>query len=147
MKPKHQRLLFVVFSMVFLCVGGLFALSAFRENLVFFYSPSELAGKNLSPDTVIRVGGLVKDGSIEHSDGNKVRFVITDGKAEVKVSYTGILPNLFRDGQGCIAKGNMVAGNEFAAKEILAKHDEKYMPKEVVDALKKSGEWHGEETK
>lgn len=147
MKPKHQRLLFVVFSMVFLCIGGLLTLSAFRENLVFFYSPSDLAGQSPAPEKTIRIGGLVKAGSIERHADDVVRFVITDGKAEVKVSYKGMLPNLFRDGQGCIAEGNMVSEGELSAKKILAKHDEKYMPKEVVDALKRSGEWRGEDTK
>lgn len=144
MKPKHQRLLFVVVSMVFLLVGGLLTLSAFRENLVFFYSPSDLQDKKLSVEKTVRVGGLVKAGSIERGKDDSVRFIITDGKADVKVSYSGILPNLFRDGQGCIAEGNMVASGEFLAKKILAKHDEKYMPKEVVDALRRSGEWRGD---
>lgn len=147
MKPKHQRLLFVVVSMIFLFVGGLLTLSAFRENLVFFYSPSDLQEKILSPEKTIRIGGLVKAGSIERSKDDFIHFIITDGKFDVKVSYSGMLPNLFRDGQGCIAEGNMTASGEFSAKKILAKHDEKYMPKEVVDALKRSGEWHGEEKK
>lgn len=145
MKPKHQRLLFIVVSMVFLCVGGLLTLSAFRDNLVFFYSPSELQNKVLSPAQLIRVGGLVKSGSIEHGNGDSINFVITDGVAEVKISYSGVLPNLFREGQGCIAEGNMTEGGKFTAQKILAKHDEKYMPKEVVDALKKAGNWRSED--
>ena len=146
MKPKHQRLLFVVISMVFLCTGALFTLSAFRDNLVFFYSPSDIAGK--PPGTkIIRVGGLVKAGSIEHIDSDSIRFVITDNRADIKILYKGILPNLFREGQGCIAEGSITSSGEFAAKKILAKHDEKYMPKEVVDALKRSGNWRGESQK
>jgi len=144
MKPKHQRLIFVLASMIFLCVGGLFVLSSFRENLVFFYSPSDLAIKNLDISKTIRVGGLVKAGSLEHSDGDKIRFIISDGASDLRVSYSGLLPNLFREGQGCIAEGKINANGEFIAEKILAKHDEKYMPKEVVDALKRSGNWHGD---
>ncbi len=148
MKPKHQRLLFIVASMALLCAGVLFTLSAFRENLVFFYSPSEIAAKPPEPTKNIRVGGLVKAGSIERGADDKINFILTDGAAEIRVSYQGMLPNLFRDGQGCIAEGKMISGTDFAAEfvaeKILAKHDEKYMPKEVVDALKKSGNWHGD---
>jgi len=144
MKPKHQRLLFVLASMVVLCVGGLFVLSSFRDNLVFFYSPSDIVQKMPENTKTIRVGGLVKAGTIENLSGDKIRFVITDGAADINVSYGGLLPNLFREGQGCIAEGKISAGNEFVAEKILAKHDEKYMPKEVVDALKKSGNWHGD---
>lgn len=144
MKPKHQRLLFVLISMVFLIAATLFAMSAFRENLVFFYSPTDLSQKSLSPEQNIRVGGLVKEGSITRGEGDNIRFILSDGRNEVVVSYAGLLPNLFREGQGCIAEGNMRQG-ELVAQKILAKHDEKYMPKEVVDALKKSGEWRGGE--
>lgn len=96
------------------------------------------------PQKTIRVGGLIKTGSIEHTSSDGISFVITDGNSDIKVSYRGILPNLFREGQGCIAEGNITQGNEFVAQKILAKHDEKYMPKEVVDALKRSGNWHGD---
>jgi cytochrome c-type biogenesis protein CcmE len=144
MKPKHQRLLFVVISMVFLCVGTLLTMSAFRDNLVFFYSPSDLRSQSLSTEKTIRIGGLVKAGSIERSSDDTIDFIITDGNADIKVSYKGILPNLFREGQGCIAEGHMTSANGFIAQKILAKHDEKYMPREVVDALKRSGNWHGD---
>ncbi|MEQ1789700.1 MAG: cytochrome c maturation protein CcmE [Rickettsiales bacterium] len=151
MKPKHQRLLFIVVSMVFLCVGTLLTLRAFRDNIVFFYSPSDLQEQTISstilPDKIIRIGGLVKAGSIERGDGDSINFIITDGAADIKISYSGMLPNLFRDGQGCIAEGKLISVNEFSAQKILAKHDEKYMPREVVDALKRSGNWHGEEAK
>jgi cytochrome c-type biogenesis protein CcmE len=146
MKPKHQRLLFVVISMVFLCVGTLLTMSAFRSNLIFFYSPTDLqkyiSEHKSQEDKTIRIGGLVKSGSIKNNDGN-VDFVITDGNADIEVSYKGIVPNLFREGQGCIAEGNLSPDGKFTAQRILAKHDEKYMPKEVVDALKRSGEWRG----
>ncbi len=144
MKPKHQRLLFIIVSMIFLCAATLLTMSAFRENLVFFYSPSDIQKQMPDPQKTIRIGGLIKAGSIEHSGGDRISFLITDGNADIKVSYSGVLPNLFREGQGCIAEGNITQGNEFTAQRILAKHDEKYMPKEVVDALKRSGNWHGD---
>jgi cytochrome c-type biogenesis protein CcmE len=144
MKPKYQRLIFILVSMVFLIAATLFAMSAFRENLVFFYSPTDLTQKTIAADQSIRVGGLVKEGSIVHGEGEAIGFVITDGKNDVNISYVGLLPNLFREGQGCIAEGTLQNGT-LIAKKILAKHDEKYMPKEVVDALKRSGEWRGGE--
>lgn len=147
MKPKHQRLLFVVISMVFLCVGTLLAMSAFRSNLIFFYSPTDLqkyiSEHKSQEEKTIRIGGLVKAGSIKTS-GDNVDFIITDGNADIEVSYNGIVPNLFREGQGCIAEGKVNAEGKFTVRRILAKHDEKYMPKEVVDALKRSGNWHGD---
>lgn len=147
MKPKHQRLLFITVSMVFLCAGALLTLGAFRDNLVFFYSPSDLQKQILSPEKTIRIGGLVKSGSIKRIGEDSIDFIITDGSADIKVSYSGILPNLFREEQGCIAEGKMISSSEFIAQKILAKHDEKYMPKEVVDALKRSGNWRGGEPK
>jgi cytochrome c-type biogenesis protein CcmE len=147
MKPKHQRLLFIIFSMVFLCVGTLLTLSAFRDNLVFFYSPTDVREKAPLTEKTIRIGGLVKEGSLKHTDDNSIEFIITDGAADIKVSYSGMLPNLFREGQGCIAEGKLLPDGGFSAQKILAKHDEKYMPKEVVDALKRSGNWHGGEEK
>lgn len=150
MKPKHQRLIFVIISMVFLCVGTLLTMSAFRSNLIFFYSPSDLQKRITEQkpreNETLRIGGLVKSGSIKTNDDN-VDFVITDGKADIEVSYKGIVPNLFREGQGCIAEGSLSADGKFVAQRILAKHDEKYMPKEVVDALKRSGEWRGDDAK
>lgn len=145
MKPKHQRLLFLLASMLVFCVGGMFVLSSFRDNLVFFYSPSDIAQKRPESSKLIRVGGLVQTGSIKYLDSGGVRFVITDGNSDITIFYEGILPNLFREKQGCIAEGNISDSGEFYAKKVLAKHDEKYMPKEVVDSLKKSGNWHGGE--
>ncbi|MEZ5690934.1 MAG: cytochrome c maturation protein CcmE [Rickettsiales bacterium] len=153
MKPKHQRLLFISFSLTFLCAGVLLVMNAFQDNLVFFYSPSDIREKSsiISTDKTIRVGGIVKVGSLEKID-DRVTFIITDGKEDVSVTYKGVLPNLFREGQGCIAEGKMLDTENgeqtidkmFVASRILAKHDEQYMPKEVVDALKKSGQWKGE---
>ena len=144
MKPKHQRLIFVSLSVLFLCAAGLFSMQAFRANLVFFYSPSDIAAQTVDSTKRIRIGGLVKAGSVKRK-GDQVRFITSDGKAELQVTYKGILPNLFREGQGVIAEGYLQSTNQFAADKILAKHDEKYMPKEVVDALKRSGNWHGGE--
>ncbi len=139
MKPKHQRLIFVLVSVVFLCVAVLFIMQAFKQNLVYFYSPSDIVANPPAAAQKIRIGGLVKTGSIT-KDNDRVRFTVTDGKEELQVSYQGLLPNLFREGQGVIAEGVMEE-NGLTASTILAKHDEKYMPKEVVDALKKSGHW------
>lgn len=140
MKPKHQRLIFVAVSVVFFCAAVLLTMRAFKENLVYFYSPSDIVAKAPKPAQKIRIGGLVKEGSIERGEGQKVRFVVTDGTNEMMVAYQGMLPTLFREGQGVIAEGSWT-GKEFTARTILAKHDENYMPKEVVDALKKSGHW------
>jgi cytochrome c-type biogenesis protein CcmE len=140
MKPKHQRLTFVAVSMVFLCLAVLFTMRAFKENLIYFYSPSQVAVASIPPGQTIRLGGLVETGSLEHK-GNSVHFLITDGTQSYEVHYTGLLPNLFREGQGVVAEGSFATEGVFSAQRILAKHDEKYMPPEVVDALKKSGRW------
>jgi len=143
MKPKHQRLLFIAVSVVFLCVSVLLTLRAFRDNLVFFYSPSDIARQTIPPDRLIRIGGLVEEGSIVRESAETIHFVLTDGSGKVTVGYTGLLPNLFRDGQGVVAEGYLKDSGHFAARSILAKHDENYMPREVVDALKRSGKWKG----
>ena len=144
MKPKHQRLIFVTVSVIFLCAAALMTMQAFRQNLVFFYSPGDLAQQNLAAGQRIRVGGLVGNHSIKRGRDDTVRFTITDGAAEIHVTYKGLLPNLFREGQGVVAEGTMEDKDHFTATSILAKHDEKYMPREVVDALKKSGQWKGQ---
>ncbi len=126
-------------SVVFLCVAVLFVMQAFKQNLVYFYSPTDIAANPPAPMQKIRVGGLVEAGSVVKKDSS-VRFVVTDGKHALAITYQGLLPNLFREGQGVIAEGVM-EGGVFTASTILAKHDENYMPKEVVDALKKSGHW------
>lgn len=144
MKPKHQRLAFVVFSLTFLMLAALFTLQAFKDNIVFFYSPTELKGKPAPQSGTMRLGGLVKEGSLEKGEGNRYAFIITDGNAEIPVRFEGLVPNLFREGQGVIAEGMLEADGTFKAKHILAKHDERYMPKEVVESLKDSGVWRGE---
>lgn len=147
MKPKHQRLLFVLFSVGFLLIAVLFTLRAFDENLVYFYSPTDVMEKPPVHAQKIRLGGLVAEGSIKKSEGDNIVFSITDGKHEIAVHYIGVLPNLFREKQGVIAEGIFTEEKLFLATNILAKHDEKYMPKEVVDALKKSGQWREESEK
>lgn len=141
MKPKHQRLLFVLFSLGLLVCAVLLTLRAFSENLIFFYSPSDLQEKQIEAHSVIRVGGLVKAGSVVHSGVQDVAFVVTDGANEISVTYQGVLPNLFREGQGVVAEGTLESPSSLKAATILAKHDESYMPREVVDALKRSGHW------
>ena len=139
MKTRHKRLAIIVTGVIGLTVAGLFVLNAFRSNLVFFYSPTEvLEGKvSIPAGKTIRIGGLVEKGSVQRSpDGLKVDFVVTDLNKKLPVHYEGILPDLFREGQGVVAQGRLQAGNTFTASEVLAKHDEKYMPPEAAQALK-----------
>ncbi len=144
MTRKRRRLAFVVVGMVLLGAAAALVLSAFEESLVFFYSPSELAAKNIPEGRRFRVGGLVEEGSVRRlADGLTVEFVVTDLAAAVPVSYRGPLPDLFREGQGVVAEGVMTAGGVFRADGVLAKHDENYMPPEVAEALRKSGRWKG----
>ncbi len=120
------------------------SLSAFSNDIVFFVSPSDLAEKGL-PGRSLRLGGLVQEGSVQRvNEGGQpvAHFRVTDGKAQVEVSYTGILPDLFREGQGVVTLGTMRPDGSFLASEVLAKHDEAYMPKDVADALKKNGMWN-----
>lgn len=146
MKRKHKRLTFVLIALVLLGGAAGLVLNAFEDNIVFFYSPTELKTKQLKPDQRLRLGGLVEDGSLEKSANAVVRFRVTDTANAVSVVYKGILPDLFREGQGIVAQGHM-KGDEFVAEEVLAKHDENYMPPEVADAIKKSGQWKQAETK
>lgn len=145
MKPKHQRLVFIVFSMVFLCAAALLTMQAFKNNLVFFFSPTEIAQSPPPSTQLVRVGGLVEKGSIVKSADDRIIFSVTDGNASLSIHYQGMLPALFREGQGAIAEGYL-DGGAFNAKRILTKHDEKYVPREIVDSLKKSGHWHENQT-
>lgn len=147
MKPKHQRLIFISVSMLCLCVSVVITMRAFRDNLVYFYSPSDLQTKTISQGRVIRVGGLVESGSIVRSNDDSMVFDVGDGNAKVRVHFKGIAPNLFREGQGVVAEGVLEQDGVFKARSILAKHDEQYMPREVVDTLKRSGRWKGEAPK
>jgi cytochrome c-type biogenesis protein CcmE len=123
-----------------LALAAVLVLSALRDSIVFFNSPTDVVEKQVKPGTRIRLGGLVQPGTLDRKDLN-ARFEVTDGKTAIRVSYTGILPDLFREGQGVIAEGTLVEGGAFRADTVLAKHDETYMPKEVADALKKQGHW------
>jgi len=114
-----------------------FALNAFQENLLYFYSTSDVVSGKAPVDRTIRIGGMVTQGSVQRQSGSlEVRFVLTDYAKDVTVSYSGVLPDLFREGQGVVARGKLVGDNLFVAEEVLAKHDEKYMPPEVADSLK-----------
>ena len=140
MKPKHRRLAYITGGVVLLGAATALVLSAFEDNLVFFYSPSDLVEREVEPGRRFRLGGLVEAGSVER-DGATVRFVVTDLASTVLVSYTGVLPDLFREGQGVVTEGTLGADGRFMAASVLARHDETYLPKEVADALKKSGRW------
>ena len=136
----------VIVGMVCLAVATGLVLNAFNQDLVFFYSPSEVAKKPPAPGRVIRIGGLVETGSLKRvGNGPGIVFKVTDGKFDLIVSYTGVLPDLFREGQGVVAEGALDETGALVASQILAKHDEKYMPPEVVAALKKSGQWRENE--
>jgi cytochrome c-type biogenesis protein CcmE len=146
MKRKHRRLVFIVSGMLGLGIAVGLVLSAFEENLVFFYSPTDLVKKDLPDGRRFRLGGLVEEGSVNHlGDGLSVEFVVTDLSATVPVVYRGPLPDLFREGQGVVAEGVLAPSGIFEADSVLAKHDENYMPPEVAEALKKSGQWQGDE--
>ena len=140
MKPKHKRLVFVGTGLALLAFAAFLILSAMEDSVVFFHSPTEVVEGTANASRRIRLGGLVEMGSVEKSSGTQTRFRVTDLKATVPVSYTGVLPDLFREGQGVVVEGQLRDG-VFVADQVLAKHDETYMPPEVADALKKSGQW------
>ena len=144
MKRKHKRLTFVVIALLLLAAAAALVLTAFEDNIVFFYSPTDIMEKSLKPGQRLRLGGLVEENSVKKPGDAVVLFRITDTNKAVPVRYKGILPDLFREGQGVIAEGKM-EGAVFQASEVLAKHDENYMPPEVAEAIKKSGQWKGKE--
>jgi cytochrome c-type biogenesis protein CcmE len=143
MTRKQRRLTLIGLALAILGLAAALALSALRDNIVFFHSPTEIAAKKIEPGSRIRLGGLVKQGSVKR-DGLQARFEVTDGNNSLPVVFTGVLPDLFREGQGVVAEGAMEAGGTFRADTVLAKHDENYMPREVVDALKQQGVWQHE---
>ena len=144
MTRKRRRLYIVLLGMATLGVAAALVLTAFEDNIVFFPSPTDIATKNLPTDRTFRVGGVVVADSIKRdADGVTLRFDLTDLSNSVTVSYLGVLPDLFREGQGAVVEGKLAADGVFKADEVLAKHDETYMPKEVADALKISGQWKG----
>jgi cytochrome c-type biogenesis protein CcmE len=141
---KGKRLALIGGALAALGVAVGLVLFALRDNIVFFYTPSELAQKHVAPGTRLRIGGLVKEGSVVKNGGRDVSFIVTDRNTDVKVAYNGLLPDLFREGQGVVADGALTADGAFRADSVLAKHDERYMPRDVADALKKQGVWQGE---
>jgi cytochrome c-type biogenesis protein CcmE len=147
MTRKQRRLVLIGGSLGVLAVAIGLVLNALSGSIVFFNSPTDIKEKHIAAGTRIRVGGLVKDGSVERGDNLRIRFEVTDGKSDVPVRYQGIVPDLFREGQGVVAEGKLEAGGTLDADTVLAKHDERYMPREVVDALKKSGRWQEGEAK
>ena len=145
MSPKNARATMILAGLGFLALAATLALTALEDNIVFFRAPSELAEKPMAAGVALRVGGLVSEGSVQR-DGLDVRFQITDLAHQVDVRFTGMLPDLFREGQGVVAEGRFDASGIFIADTVLAKHDETYMPPEVAEALKASGRWQPDAT-
>ncbi|MGE0062534.1 MAG: cytochrome c maturation protein CcmE [Xanthobacteraceae bacterium] len=141
MTRKQRRLVLIGSCLAVLAVAVGLVLSAMSDSIVFFNSPTDIAEKNVAPGTRLRLGGMVKPGSVKRGDELRISFEVTDGAKEVRVAYQGIVPDLFREGQGVVVEGRLEPGGTFRADSVLAKHDEKYMPREVADALKKSGHW------
>jgi len=141
MTRRQRRMVLIGSALGVLALAVVLMLSAFRESIVFFNSPTDVVEKQIKPGTRIRLGGLVKTGSIARGENLAVRFDVTDGKNTIAVAYRGLLPDLFREGQGVVTEGVLEPFGTFRADSVLAKHDETYMPKEVADALKKQGHW------
>ena len=147
MTRKQRRLVLIGGSIGVLALAVGLVLNALNGSIVFFNSPTDIKEKHIAAGTRVRIGGLVKDGSVHRGDNMRIRFEVTDGKSDVPVTFQGIVPDLFREGQGVVAEGKIEPGGTLDADTVLAKHDERYMPKEVVDALKKSGRWDESEGK
>jgi cytochrome c-type biogenesis protein CcmE len=142
MTPKQRRrLTFAATLVVAGAVAAVMVVFALRDNVLYFYSPTDVAAKHVAAGVNFRIGGLVVVHSVSHGPGADVKFAVTDGRATIPVRYHGVLPALFREGQGVVALGAIDGTGTFAASEVLAKHDERYMPPEVVAALKRSGRW------
>jgi len=140
LKPRTRRALWIVGGVAALGVASMLVLNAFQSNLVFFFTPTEVASDKAPKDRAFRIGGLVEAGSVTRErDGLTVKFKVTDTAKTIPVVYVGILPDLFREGKGVVAQGRIGADGTFKASEVLAKHDENYMPPEAADALKKAG--------
>lgn len=145
MTRKQRRLVLIGGSIGVLALAVGLVLNALSGAIVFFNSPSDIKEKHVAAGTRVRIGGLVKDGSVQRGDNMRIRFEVTDGKNDVPVTFQGIVPDLFREGQGVVAEGKIEPGGTLDADTVLAKHDERYMPREVVDALKKTGRWQESE--
>lgn len=136
MKPRHKKLILIAFCLLSLSVAGGLVLKAFRSNLVFFFTPTQIANHEAPKNSNFRVGGLVEEGSLKRSEaGVELEFVITDTKERIHVIYEGILPDLFKEGKGVVAEGKLDVNGNFRAETVLAKHDENYMPPEAAEAL------------
>lgn len=139
MKRRHKRIAFIFVGLAGLGLAAFLALSAFQNNLVFFFSPTQVAAKEAPVDRTFRIGGLVQEGTLQRdTDGLTVRFTVTDTAASIPVVYKGILPDLFKEGKGCVAQGKIGADGVFHADQVLAKHDENYMPPEAGKAIDKA---------
>ena len=141
MKPRHKRIAMVAGGLAALAVAATLVLTAFQQNLVFFFTPSQVAANEAPQGKTFRIGGMVETGSVKRqSDGLTVRFMVTDTAKSIPVTYRGALPDLFREGKGVVAQGRVGADGVFVANEVLAKHDENYMPPEAADAVKRARE-------
>ena len=139
MKPRHRRLAAVAAGLALLAIAAALVLNAFQSNLVFFFSPSQVYAREAPADRIFRLGGMVVEGSLKRrADGLTVDFAVTDTAKTVPVTYTGILPDLFKEGKGVVTQGRLGPDGVFKASEVLAKHDENYMPPEAAEALKKA---------
>ncbi|MDA0238318.1 MAG: cytochrome c maturation protein CcmE [Proteobacteria bacterium] len=139
MKQRHKRLILLAFALALLTLGVTFVLKAFRSNLVFFYTPTEVLAGQVPRGQAFRIGGMVLEGSVgREEDGVTVRFEVTDTLESVPVQFIGILPDLFQEGKGVVAQGRMDTEGNFVADQVLAKHDENYMPPEAAEALKRA---------
>ena len=139
LKRRHKRIIFIVVSLAALGLAAWLVLGAFRNNLVFFFSPTQVAAKEAPVNKTFRIGGLVEKGTLKKdSDGLTIRFTVTDTANSIPVVYKGILPDLFKEGRGCVAQGRVNADGVFHADQIMAKHDENYMPPEAAQALDKA---------
>lgn len=141
MTRRQRRLTMIGSALCVLALAAALILNALRDSIVFFSTPSMAAEKKIEPGKRFRLGGLVQEGSLERGGDLAVRFVVSDGGTQLPVTYRGILPDLFREGQGIVAEGALDGAGTFRADTVLAKHDETYMPKDVADALKKQGHW------
>ncbi len=138
---KRRRLAFALVLLAGGAGAAALVVAALKDNVLYFYSPSDVYARHVAPGVAFRIGGLVENHSVHKSDGTNLQFTVTDGHARVPVTFKGELPALFREGQGVVAMGRLTPSGTFEANQVLAKHDEKYMPPEVVDALKRSGHW------
>ena len=145
MTRKQRRAILIGTCLGVLALAVGLVLMALRDSIVFFYTPSEVAEKHLDTGQRFRLGGLVENGSLKRGEGTTISFVVTDKRATLPVTYTGVLPDLFREGQGVVAEGALTSEGVFHADSVLAKHDEKYMPPEVAKKLKEQGVWRGDQ--